>query len=157
MKKHVLRLLLPAAALLALSSCTDNPATRGPGPGVNTVYSSYGTGFVTYSTLPDRYVGSTYNVQGRHYAGGRYESGRFTHQGRVYPGRYYHNGRYYYGGTHQYHSGAGVSQRSTTYRRGPRVGTIVNNTPVADSVSARNADIYTTSSNRGPSVSWRFR
>lgn len=102
MKKHVLRLLLPAAALLALSSCTDNPATRGPGPGVNTVYSSYGTGFVTYSTLPDRYVGSTYNVQGRHYAGGRYESGRFTHQGRVYPGRYYHNGRYYYGGTHRY-------------------------------------------------------
>ena len=66
---------------------------------------SSGGGYVTYTTVPQGYAGTTYYYNNRYYAGGRYETGRYTHQGRSYTGRYYHGGQYYYGGTPRQHAG----------------------------------------------------
>lgn len=160
MKTLITRLVLPALAGLCVASCTNPATSRGPGPGVNTAYASYGTGFVTYSTLPVTYTGNAYRHQGRYYTGGRFETGRFQHNGQTYASRYYHNGRYYYGGTHQYYtaaavpseprrSGAGVRRSSTLH-----IGTNVNTTPMVNTTTSRNADIESTSASRGPALSF---
>lgn len=160
MKTLLVRLVLPALAGLCVTSCADSVASRGPGPGVNTLYSAYGTGFVTYSTLPVNYTGAAYRYQGRYYTGGRLETGRFTHQGQTYATRYYHNGRYYYGGTHQYYSAApyAATSRRPYGARMPRdsslhIGANVINTPMVNTTTSRNADIYSTSATRGPAIS----
>ena len=63
-----------------------------------------GGGYMTYNTLPPNYAGTAYYYDNRYYAGGRYETGRYTNQGRAYTNRYYHNGQYLYGGAHQQHA-----------------------------------------------------
>ncbi len=162
MKTIIVRLLLlPAAAVLGMASCADtSSASRGPGPGVNTVASSYGTGFVTYSTVPAGFVGTTYYHQGRYFAGGRYEPGSYTHEGRVYPGRYFYNGRYYYGGVQRQHGrSAAPAPRYAAGRyedRRVKIGALVDNRPMVDTTTSRNADIYNTAATRGPMMSFRF-
>lgn len=158
MKTLILRLALPVLAALGISSCADTQYVSGPGPGINTGYQAYGTGFVTYSRLPTNYAGSAYYHQNRYYSGGRYETGSYRHNGRAYSNRYYHNGRYYYGGTHQnypaYSRGTLGQDRRTGGTR-PRVfiGSAVNTSPMVSTSSNANADVYTTSSARGPSIS----
>lgn len=161
MKTLILRLALPVLAALGMSSCADTQYVSGPGPGINAGYQAYGTGFVTYSRLPVNYTGNAYYYQNRYYTGGRYETGSYRNNGRNYASRYYHNGRYYYGGTQQNYP---AYSRSTLaqdfrYRRtgGTRpsmfIGSAVNTSPMVDTSTNRNADVYTTSSARGPSIS----
>ncbi len=88
MKLHPRCLLLPAMALLALSSCAEPTMSAG---GAN-----------TYSKLPANHKGSAYYHQGRYYTGGQHQTGSYTYQGRSYTSRYYHNGNYYYGGEHKH-------------------------------------------------------
>ena len=164
MKTTLLRFSLPVLAALAVASCTTPPQYTGPAPGVNTVYSSYGTGFVTYSRLPANYSGNAYYHGGRYYSGGRYERGTFTHNGRSYAGRYYHNGRYYYGGAEQYYMGGrqglrrqdnGGNATVVSTNRRTVIGSPVNTSPITDTTSNRNADIYDTSATRGPAISFQ--
>ncbi len=109
MKTFVVRLFLPAVAVLGLSSCVD------PMYGGAAVGASYGgpavVGYQTYTTLPPRYSGNAYYYNGRYYSGGRYETGAYSYQGRPYSNRYFYNGQYYYGGTHRNY-GSPVSTRS---------------------------------------------
>lgn len=155
MKTLLVRIALPALAAALVSSCTAPPKATGPAPGVNTVYSSYGTGFVTYSTLPVNYSGTAYYHGGRYYAGGRHETGRFTHQGRTYSSRYYHNGRYYYGGAEQHYlSGRQGVLRRDFSARNVHIGSTVNTSPITNTTSNRNADIYDTAATRGPALSF---
>lgn len=151
MKTLILRLALPVLAVLGISSCADTQYVSGPGPGINTGYQAYGTGFVTYSRLPVNYAGNAYYHQNRYYAGGRYETGSYSHNGRTYSNRYYHNGRYYYGGTHQNYPAHG--RRTGGTRPGVYIGSAVNTSPTVSTSSNTNADVYTTSSARGPSLS----
>lgn len=161
MKTRILRLSLPVFAALGISSCADTQYVSGPGPGINTGYQAYGTGFVTYSRLPVNYTGNAYYHQNRYYSGGRYETGNFRHQGRTYTSRYHHGGRYYYGGTQQHYPAysRSTSGQNDRYRptRGPRsgmsIGSAVNTSPMVSTSTNRNADVYTTSSAGGPSIS----
>ncbi len=170
MKTQIFRpVLLPVLAALALASCAGTRYVSGPGPGINTGYQAYGTGFVTYSTLPVNYAGSAYYHQNRYYSGGRYETGRYRHQGRTYTNRYYHNGRYYYGGRHQTYPAYSRSPLGQDYRyrrgggarSGMHIGSAVNTSPMVSTSSNANADVYSTSSARGPSISltspWVYR
>ncbi len=54
-----------------------------------------------YAYNPGYHTGSVYVYNGRHYSGGRYETGRYYYNGRYHTNRYYHGGRYYYGGSHR--------------------------------------------------------
>ena len=96
MKLNTCRLLIPAIALLTISSCVD-PMMYGGG------YSNYGGGFGSYTTLPRYYSGHAYYHQGRYYTGGQHQMGNYNYQGRSYTSRYSHNGQYYYGGEHRHY------------------------------------------------------
>lgn len=160
MKTLIVRLALPVLAALGFSSCADTQYVSGPGPGINTGYQAYGTGFVTYSRLPVNYTGNAYYYQNRYYSGGRYETGTYRHNGRTYSNRYFHDGRYYYGGTQQTYpaySRGTLAQESRMPRTSAApsvfIGSAVNTSPMVDTSSNRNADVYNTSSARGPSIS----
>lgn len=161
MKTRILCLVTLALAALGFTSCADTQYVSGPGPGINTGYQAYGTGFVTYSRLPVNFAGNAYYHQNRYYSGGRYESGSYRHNGRTYSNRYYHNGRYYYGGTHQTYPAYSRStlgqdyryRRTGSTRPSMFIGSAVNTSPMVDTSTNRNADVYTTSSARGPSIS----
>jgi hypothetical protein len=91
----ILTLAIPLALSLLLGSCVSD---GNPG------YSHRGSGggrYVTYTTLPSNYSGTSYFYKNRYYAGGRYETGRYVNGGRTYGNRYYHNGQYIYGGTYR--------------------------------------------------------
>lgn len=82
---------------------------RGPRPS--------GSGYVTYTTLPPNFGGSAYYYNNRYYAGGRYETGRYTNQGRTYTGRYYHNGQYLYGGSHRQNVAQPVNRKQVQQKQ----------------------------------------
>ncbi|OYW73952.1 MAG: hypothetical protein B7Z37_19580 [Verrucomicrobia bacterium 12-59-8] len=115
MKFSPYRLLLPAAALFAISSCVD-PSMGG---GYSNNGAGYNRGYNTYSSLPSNYSGSAYYHQGRYYSGGQHQAGNYNYQGRSYSSRYYHNGQYYYGGQHQNHgsSNSNYQRPSSNYQR----------------------------------------
>lgn len=95
MKLHACCLLVPAFALLTLSSCVDPSMSGGGYAGSNN------GGFHTYAKLPPNHRGSAYYHQGRYYTGGQHQTGSYNYQGKKYTSRYSHNGQYYYGGQHQ--------------------------------------------------------
>ncbi|WP_395744401.1 hypothetical protein [Prosthecobacter sp.] len=92
MKPHSCRLLLPAMALLALSSCAE-PSGAG--------HVDSGHGYHSYTKLPANHRGGAYYHKGRYYTGGLHQTGSYTHEGRQYTSRYFHAGQYYYGGQHR--------------------------------------------------------
>ena len=113
---RVLSLALPVAASLLLASCVSDGnrggAYRGHGGG----------GYVTYATLPPDYSGDSYYYNNRYYAGGRYETGRYSYQGRTYDSRYYHNGQYLYGGSHRLTAAQSANRAQVQRNRQRRSG-----------------------------------
>ncbi len=100
--------ILLVLACVALTSCVVSDYPGG----------TYASGCGVYNVVPSSYIGQTYYHQNRHYYGGNYERGVFSHQGRQYTDRYYHGGQYYYGGRNQNHGGP--SSHSTGPRNSSR-------------------------------------
>lgn len=84
-------------------------------------YASTGGRYNVYTSLPTTFVGSAYHHDGRYYAGGDYQTGRYNYAGRPYTSRYYYNGQYIYGGNYQQYDDRRTSRRNTyttqTYSR----------------------------------------
>lgn len=117
-KKHLTKvtLITPLIASVLLNSCIV-PSYSDDG-----LHRSDSSGYVVYSSLPKKYVGSAYFYNGRYYSGGHYQVGKFQDRGTYYDSRYYYSGRYYYGGKYQHHAvkDSRQNQTHTSYRDSDR-------------------------------------
>lgn len=121
MKTLCTRLLLPAVALLGLSSCVDPYMTYGPGYVSSGGYRGYGSAPLAYRSSyysPNRYYGSRSYPSGRSYYGTPYRSSYYgyssVYQPVGFPGFGLFGGAPFYGNS--YYGGS----RSPYYRSSSR-------------------------------------